>query len=89
MGGEAETYLELGAVAGAVRDDVSRPHHPGRLLKVLVQMVDPLHHPVLGGAGEADVVPGLEVGHHVAEPHPASVRTDRHSLRYFPSYRSV
>ena len=74
-------YLELGAVAWAGRYDVASPQHPGRLLEVLVKVVDPLHDPVLSGAGETDVVPGLEVRHHVAEPHPTGVRTDGHSLR--------
>ena len=47
----------------------------------MVEVVHPLHDPVLDGAGEADVVPGLEVRDHVAQPHPASVRTHRDTLR--------
>ena len=47
---------------------------------MLMKVVHPLHHSVLGGAGETDVVPGLEVRDHVAEPHPTSVRTDRDTL---------
>ena len=78
--GGGSDYLELGAVAWAAGYDVASPQHPGRLLEVLVEVVDPLHEPVLRGAGEADVVPGLEVRHHVAEAHPASVRTHRNSL---------
>ena len=32
---------------------------PGRVYEVLVQVVHPLHHALLRGAGEGDVVPGL------------------------------
>ena len=45
----------------------------------MVEVVDPLHQPVLGGAGEADVVPGLEVRDHVTQTHSSSVGTDRNT----------
>ena len=32
---------------------------PGRVCKVVVQVVHPLHHALLRGPGEGDVVPGL------------------------------
>ena len=47
---------------------------------MVMEMVHPLHDPVLCGPGGGDVVPSLEVRHHVAEAHPASVRTHRNSL---------
>ena len=47
---------------------------------MLMQMVHPLHQPVVRGAGEADVVPSVEVGHHVAESDPSRVGTDWNTL---------
>ena len=45
----------------------------------MMKVVHPLHHSVLGGAGETDVVPGLEVRDHVAETDSSSVGTDRNT----------
>ena len=42
---------------------------------MMMQMVHPLHHPVVCGPGEADVVPGLEVSHHVAQSDPSCMWT--------------
>ena len=47
---------------------------------MLMQVVYPLHHPVVGGSGEADEVPGLEMGHHVAQSHSSSMWTHGDSL---------
>ena len=47
---------------------------------MVMEMVDPLHDPVLRGPGERDVVPGLEVRNHVAQTHASSVRTHGDAL---------
>ena len=47
---------------------------------MVMEMVDPLHDPVLRGPGERDVVPGLEVRDHVAQTHASSVRTHGDAL---------
>ena len=47
-------------------------------------MIHPLDHPVVRGAGQADVVPGLEVSHHVTKSNPACMRTDRNTLEVIP-----
>ena len=59
--------------------DLPRILDTWRMFKVVMQMVHPLHDPVLCCPSERDVVPGLEVRHHVAETDSSSVGTDRNT----------
>ena len=47
---------------------------------MVMEMVHPLHDPVLCGPGEGDVVPGLEVRHHVTQTHSPCMGTHWHTL---------
>ena len=50
------------------------------MFKVIMEMVYPLHDPILRGPGEGNVVPGLEVRHHVTQTHTPGMGTHGHTL---------
>src|SRR5690242_11479972 len=72
-------WLDLGAVARRLGDQVAAPVEPDRLDEVLVQVVDELARAVLEGAGHRDVVEEGEMLHVLAEAYPAGVWADRHA----------
>ena len=52
------------------------------MVKVEMEMIHPFHDPVLCCPGERDVVPGLEVRHHVTQTHATGMGTHGHALTW-------